>query len=155
IVDAAGDEVADGEVGELVMRGPTLFSGYFRDPDATSQAFRSGWYHSGDMFVRNADGSLTYSGRAKYLIKSGGENIYPAEIERVILAITGVEDVVSSPGATRCGARCRWPSSPARILAWTWTPCATGARSAWRATSNPRPSTSSRQTSCHATTPAR
>ncbi len=91
LVDAEDREVPDGAPGELAMRGPTLFSGYWRvDQDAD---FRGGWFHMGDVFVRNADGSLDFVDRVKYLIKSGGENVYPAEIERVILEDPRVADV--------------------------------------------------------------
>ena len=83
-------DVADGEPGELAMRGPTLFSGYWRTP---ADDFRGGWFHMGDVFMRNSDGSLDFVDRVKYLIKSGGENIYPAEIERVILTEPRVADV--------------------------------------------------------------
>jgi fatty-acyl-CoA synthase len=86
LVDADDREVPDGTPGELCMRGPTLFSGYFRAPEATRHDFRGGWFHMGDVFVRNADRTLDFVDRVKYLIKSGGENIYPAEIERVLLA---------------------------------------------------------------------
>lgn len=85
LIDEAGQIVADGAPGELVMRGPTLFSGYWNAPEATEEAFAGGWYHTGDVFVRRTDGKLDYVDRRKYLIKSGGENIYPAEIERVVL----------------------------------------------------------------------
>ncbi|HEY3495978.1 MAG TPA: AMP-binding protein [Polyangiaceae bacterium] len=78
-------EVPDGAPGELCMRGPTLFSGYFRAPEVNAHEFRGGWYHMGDVFVRNADRTLDFVDRVKYLIKSGGENVYPAEIERVLL----------------------------------------------------------------------
>jgi fatty-acyl-CoA synthase len=86
LVDADEREVPDGSPGELCMRGPTLFSGYFRAPEATRHDFRDGWFHMGDVFVRNPDRTLDFVDRVKYLIKSGGENIYPAEIERVLLA---------------------------------------------------------------------
>ena len=82
LVDEDGRDVPDGSPGELWMRGPTLFSGYWAAPDA----FRDGWFPMGDVFVRNPDGTLDFVDRRKYLIKSGGENIYPAEIERVLLA---------------------------------------------------------------------
>lgn len=85
LVDEHDREVSDGTPGELCMRGPTLFSGYWRNPEANTEAFRGGWYHMGDVFVRNPDGTLDFVDRRKYLIKSGGENIYPAEIERVLL----------------------------------------------------------------------
>ena len=84
----------DGDVGELAMRGPTLFSGYWRDDAATAEDFRGGWFHMGDMFCRRPDGCYDYVDRRKYLIKSGGENIYPAEIERVLLGDARVADAV-------------------------------------------------------------
>lgn len=94
VVDEAGGELPFGEPGELVVRGPILFSGYWADDAATAEAFRGGWYHTGDMFSRNEDGTLNYLGRRKYLIKSGGENIYPAEIERIILMDGSLADAI-------------------------------------------------------------
>ena len=94
LVDADDNDVPDGAVGELAMRGPTLFGGYWRDDAATRADFRGGWFHLGDLFRRRADGRYDYVDRRKYLIKSGGENIYPAEIERVLLADTRVIDAV-------------------------------------------------------------
>jgi fatty-acyl-CoA synthase len=84
LVDPDDRDVPPGTPGELVIRGPTLFSGYFRADEANREAFRGGWFHLGDVFVRNPDGTLDFVDRVKYLIKSGGENIYPAEIERVL-----------------------------------------------------------------------
>jgi len=92
LVDADDCTVPDGNPGELCMRGPTLFSGYWRDEAATAHDFRGGWFHMGDVFVRNPDGTLDFVDRVKYLIKSGGENIYPAEIERILLADPRVAD---------------------------------------------------------------
>jgi fatty-acyl-CoA synthase len=94
LVDADDNDVPEGEVGELAMRGPTLFSGYWRDDAATAEDFRGGWFHMGDMFRRRPDGLYDYVDRRKYLIKSGGENIYPAEIERVLLGDPRVADAV-------------------------------------------------------------
>ena len=94
LVDAEDREVPVGAPGELAIRGPTLFSGYWNAPEANARDFRGGWFHMGDMFVRNADGSLDFVDRLKYMIKSGGENIYPAEIERVLLADPSVADAV-------------------------------------------------------------
>jgi fatty-acyl-CoA synthase len=74
------------------MRGPTLFSGYWRAPETNAEDFRGGWFHMGDVFVRNPDGTLDFIDRVKYLIKSGGESIYPAEIERVLLQDARVAD---------------------------------------------------------------
>jgi acyl-CoA synthetase (AMP-forming)/AMP-acid ligase II len=86
LVDPADNEVAEGEPGELAIRGPTLFSGYWEADETNARDFRGGWFHMGDVFRRNADGTLDFVDRAKYLIKSGGENVYPAEIERVLLS---------------------------------------------------------------------
>jgi fatty-acyl-CoA synthase len=85
LVDPEDNDVPDGAPGELAMRGPTLFSGYWQADEANRHDFRGGWFHMGDVFVRNPDRSLDFVDRVKYLIKSGGENVYPAEIERVML----------------------------------------------------------------------
>jgi len=81
-----GVEVADGEPGEMAVRGPTLFSGYWANEATNIKDFADGWFRMGDLFRRNPDGTISFVDRAKYMIKSGGENIYPAEIERVLLA---------------------------------------------------------------------
>jgi acyl-CoA synthetase (AMP-forming)/AMP-acid ligase II len=94
LVDPADSDVADGDPGELALRGPTLFSGYWRADETNARDFRGGWFHMGDMFRRNPDGTLDFVDRVKYMIKSGGENIYPAEIERVLLADARVADAV-------------------------------------------------------------
>ena len=93
LVDADDQEVPDGEPGELCIRGWTLFSGYWRAPEVNAHEFRGGWFHMGDVFVRNPDGTFDFVDRVKYMIKSGGENIYPAEIERVIMQEPGVAEV--------------------------------------------------------------
>ena len=112
LVDPDGEEVEDGAPGELAMRGPTLFSGYWRNEATNLSDFRDGWFHMGDVFRRNPDGSLDFVDRVKYLIKSGGENIYPAEIERVILADPRVIDaaVVRRPDA-------KWGEVPIAFVA--------------------------------------
>jgi fatty-acyl-CoA synthase len=92
LVDGDGNEVRDGEPGELTIRGPSLFSGYWNNEAANAEAFRGGWFHMGDVFRRNPDGTLDFVDRLKYMIKSGGENIYPAEIEQHILAHPGISD---------------------------------------------------------------
>ncbi|MBN8963543.1 MAG: AMP-binding protein [Rhizobiales bacterium] len=86
LVDPDDNEVAIGEPGELAIRGPTLFSGYWQADETNARDFRGGWFHMGDVFRRNADGTLDFVDRAKYMIKSGGENVYPAEIERVLMS---------------------------------------------------------------------
>ena len=94
LVDENDNEVPDGEPGECAIRGPTLFSGYWRAPEVNAKDFRNGWFHMGDVFSRRPDGRLVFMDRAKYMIKSGGENIYPAEIERVLLADARIDDAV-------------------------------------------------------------
>lgn len=112
LVDDQDRDVADGQPGELVTRSATLFSGYWNASEANEEAFRGGWYHTGDVFVRNADGTLDYIDRKRYLIKSGGENIYPAEIERVLLADTRVAEAVVVRRRDR-----KWGEVPVLILA--------------------------------------
>lgn len=94
LLDEDDCDVEDGEAGECCYRGPTLFSGYWRAPEANAHDLRGGWYHLGDVLRRNPDGTLDFVDRRKYLIKSGGENIYPAEIERVLISLPDVADVV-------------------------------------------------------------
>lgn len=94
LVDADDNDVLDGTPGELVVRGPTVFSGYWNAPEVTEQDFRGGWFHTGDSLRRRTDGSLDFVDRVKYMIKSGGENIYPAEIEQHLLADDRIADAV-------------------------------------------------------------
>jgi acyl-CoA synthetase (AMP-forming)/AMP-acid ligase II len=94
LVDINDNDVQDGEPGELAFRGPSLFSGYWKAPQANAKDFRGGWFHMGDVFVRNADGTLDFVDRRKYLIKSGGENIYPAEIENALRASPRIAEAV-------------------------------------------------------------
>ncbi len=92
LLDPDGTDVPDGEPGEVAIRGPTVFSGYWGAPETNARDFRDGWFRMGDLFRRNPDGSYDFVDRAKYMIKSGGENIYPAEIERVLLADPRIRD---------------------------------------------------------------
>ncbi len=94
LFDADDQESPVGEVGELAVCGPTLFSGYWGAEAATQEVLRDGWFRTGDMFRRRDDGRFDYVDRRKYLIKSGGENIYPAEIERVVLQHPGIAEAV-------------------------------------------------------------
>lgn len=112
LVDPDDRDVEDGAPGELCIRGPTLFSGYYRAERANAEDFRGGWFHMGDVFVRNPDGSLDFVDRVKYLIKSGGENIYPAEIERVLLAD---ERVIDAAVVRRSDAK--WGEVPVAFVA--------------------------------------
>ncbi|GIX30293.1 MAG: fatty-acyl-CoA synthase [Porticoccaceae bacterium] len=86
LVDPEGNEVPVGEPGEAAVAGPTLFSGYWQADEVNRRDFRGGRFHMGDVLRRNPDGTLDYVDRVKYLIKSGGENIYPAEVEAVLAA---------------------------------------------------------------------
>ena len=92
IVDDEMRELPPGVPGECVVRGPTVMSGYLEDPEASVAAFRGGWLHTGDVLVRHDDGTLTYVDRLKYLIKTGGENVYPAEIEQVLTSHPAVRE---------------------------------------------------------------
>lgn len=92
LVDSDGNDVADGEPGEAAVRGPTVFSGYWNAEATNERDFKNGWFRMGDLLRRNPDGSYDFVDRAKYMIKSGGENIYPAEIERVLLSDPRVSD---------------------------------------------------------------
>ncbi len=87
--------VPQGEVGEIAVKGPMVFQGYWNLPEDTAATFRSGWHHTGDLGRLDAEGYLWYSGRKpeKELIKPGGENVYPAEVEKVILQHPAVEKI--------------------------------------------------------------
>jgi acyl-CoA synthetase (AMP-forming)/AMP-acid ligase II len=84
IWDEHGTPVPPGERGEVVLRGPKVFKGYWRDPDATLEAFAGGWFHTGDIGVQDDDGYLYIVDRLKDMIVSGGENIASSEVERVL-----------------------------------------------------------------------
>jgi acyl-CoA synthetase (AMP-forming)/AMP-acid ligase II len=92
LVDASDQDVAPGQPGELAIRGATLFSGYWQAEETNARDFRGGWFHMGDVFRRHEDGTLDFVDRAKYMIKSGGENVYPAEIERVLMSDTRITE---------------------------------------------------------------
>ena len=88
------DVPADGEtMGEVVMRGNNVMAGYFGDPEATAEAFRGGWFHSGDLAVMHADGYIELRDRSKDVIISGGENISSIEVENVIYMHPAVHEV--------------------------------------------------------------
>ena len=100
IVDADGKDVPDGAPGELLIRQPSITKGYWRQPETTAAAIQNGWYRSGDIARRDAEGLYYIVDRAKDMIVSGGENIYSAEIENVLsthpvvaaVAVIGVPD---------------------------------------------------------------
>jgi long-chain acyl-CoA synthetase len=84
VVDEEDQEVADGSLGEIVLRGENILKGYYKNPDATATAFRNGWFHTGDIGYRDADGFYYIVDRKSDMIIRGGENIYPREIDEVL-----------------------------------------------------------------------
>ncbi|MCE3269613.1 MAG: AMP-dependent synthetase [Ramlibacter sp.] len=93
VADTEGRTLPLGEVGEVLVRGDTVMAGYWRDPEATAAAVREGWLFTGDMGSMDADGFLTLKDRSKDLVISGGSNIYPREVEEVLLLAPGVAEV--------------------------------------------------------------
>ncbi|GAA5036442.1 long-chain fatty acid--CoA ligase [Microbacterium fluvii] len=93
IVDADGTPLATGEAGEIEIAGPNVMAEYWLRPDATRDAHRGEWFRSGDIGSIDADGYLTITDRLKDLIISGGENIYPAEVEQIIMELPEIESV--------------------------------------------------------------
>jgi fatty-acyl-CoA synthase len=128
LVDDAGNAVPVGGVGELVLKGPSMCSGYFEDDAATKEAISAdGWFHTGDLAAIDADGGLRFTARATEMIKTGGINVAPSEVEEFLalhpavrqVAVVGVPDerageavvafVVLQPGAD---------AEPAELRAW-------------------------------------
>ena len=112
IVDPTMNDVKPGEVGEIVYRGPNLMKGYWRNPEGTAEAFRGGWFHSGDLVRQDEDGFLYVVDRAKDMIISGGENIYCAEVENVLYAHPAI-----SEAAVIGRAHERWGEVPVAVVA--------------------------------------
>jgi len=100
VLDPSGAEVLPGEVGEMVMRGPSVMPGYFQNPAASAAALRDGWLHSGDLAARDEDGYFYFRDRLKDMIKSGGENVYSAEVEQVLYAHPDVQEAAVMGVAT-------------------------------------------------------
>jgi len=92
IVDPEMNDVAAGERGEIVVQGPNVMAGYWRQPSATEASLTDGWFHTGDVAVVDDDGAVTIVDRIKDMIISGGENIYPAEVESVLHGHPAVAD---------------------------------------------------------------
>jgi fatty-acyl-CoA synthase len=93
VADDQGRDLPDGLAGELLVRGPGVARGYWRRPDATEETFVDGWFKTGDIGMRDADGFFYVLDRSKDMYISGGENVYPAEVESALLRIEGVADV--------------------------------------------------------------
>jgi len=93
VADGGDRPLAAGETGEILCRGDVVMPGYWRNPDATAETMRNGWLHTGDVGAFDADGYLTLKDRSKDLIISGGSNIYPREVEEVLLTHEQVREV--------------------------------------------------------------
>jgi acyl-CoA synthetase (AMP-forming)/AMP-acid ligase II len=111
VVRPDGTECDDNESGEIVIRGGHIMTGYWNRPDATAEAIRDGWFHSGDMGIRDEEGFIFIQDRLKDMIISGGENVYPAEIENLLLGCPGVADVavIGVPSE-------KWGESPIAVV---------------------------------------
>jgi long-chain acyl-CoA synthetase len=96
VVDSDGKDVPDGKIGEIAVRSPAIFAGYWNDPVATSEVLRDGWLHSGDLARRDADGYLWFEGRKKEIIVRDGLNISPQEVEEAIYDHPAVLELQSS-----------------------------------------------------------
>ncbi|QLY30980.1 long-chain-fatty-acid--CoA ligase [Nocardia huaxiensis] len=112
VVDDEMNDVAPGEIGEIVYRGPTLMSGYWNKPEATAEAFAGGWFHSGDLVKQDADGFVWVVDRKKDMIISGGENIYCAEVENVLFSHPKIHEA-----AVIGRAHEKWGEVPVAVVA--------------------------------------
>ncbi len=112
IVDPSGADVAPGQVGEVVLQGPNLFLEYWGRPDETAEAFEGGWFRTGDLATWTPEGLTSIAGRKKQMLKSGGENIYPAEVEQALLEHPDVAEacVIGRPDP-------RWNEVPFAVVA--------------------------------------
>jgi O-succinylbenzoate-CoA ligase len=111
IVDGAGADVRPGETGEVLVRGAHVMKGYWNRPEATAETIRDGWLHTGDLATIDAEGFVYIQDRKKDMIISGGENVYPAEIENAILAHPKVREV-----AVIGQASAKWGESPLAVV---------------------------------------
>ncbi len=112
VVDENMNDVAPGEIGEIVYRGPTMMQGYWNKPDATAEAFAGGWFHSGDLVRLDDEGFVYVVDRKKDMIISGGENIYCAEVENALFEHPMIREaaVIGRPDD-------RWGEVPVAIVA--------------------------------------
>jgi len=111
IVDSSGRELPRGEPGEIHVQGPHNMKEYWNRPDATAETVVDGWLHTGDIAVMDEDGFVTIQDRMKDMIISGGENVYPAEVENVLLSHPGIADaaVIGQHSA-------KWGESPLAVI---------------------------------------
>ncbi|MEM8492464.1 MAG: long-chain-fatty-acid--CoA ligase [Pseudomonadota bacterium] len=111
VVDESGKDQPPNEPGEVIIRGRHVMKEYWNRPDATAETLRDGWLYTGDIATADADGFVTICDRKKDMIISGGENVYPAEVEAVLLQMDGVADaaVIGEPSE-------RWGESPLAVI---------------------------------------
>ncbi len=93
IVDPLGEDVPTGEVGEVIVSGPSVSPGYWNRPEATEEAFRDGWFHTGDLGTVDEEGIFRIVDRKKNMVITGGENVYPIEIEQVLYRHPAIAEV--------------------------------------------------------------
>ena len=111
VVDEQGEDCGPDEPGEVIISGPHVMIGYWNRPDATAEAIVDGWLRTGDVAIMDGDGFIYIQDRIKDMIISGGENVYPAEIENVLMAMEGVADaaVIGIPSE-------KWGESPLAVI---------------------------------------
>ena len=111
VVDEQGNDCAPNEPGEVIISGPHVMVGYWNRPDATAETIVDGWLRTGDVAIQDHDGFIYIQDRIKDMIISGGENVYPAEIENVLMAMEGVADaaVIGIPSE-------KWGESPLAVV---------------------------------------
>lgn len=97
VVDEQGNDAERGEIGELVVRGPGIFKGYYKKPEANATSFFGDWFRTGDLFLQDNNGYFTIVGRLKDMIRRSGENIAAREVEAALVTIEGVEDAAAVP----------------------------------------------------------
>jgi len=141
VADAEDRALPTGETGEILCRGDVVMAGYWQNAEASAASLKGGWLHTGDVGAFDADGYLTLKDRSKDLIISGGSNIYPREVEEVLLKHSGVREVsvIGRPDAN--GVRWWWPM-------WSATP---NPPSSTRYVLRKSPASSVRRTMCSST----
>jgi long-chain acyl-CoA synthetase len=92
VVDERGRELPDGELGEILIKGPNVMKGYFRNPQATAQTVRDGWLHSGDIGYRDTDGYYYIADRVKDMINVSGFKVFPREVEEILFRHPAVKE---------------------------------------------------------------
>ena len=93
IIDENGNEVPDGDIGELAVKGPGVMDCYYKNPEATAEILKDGWLYTGDMAKKDEDGFIYLVDRKKDVVISGGENIYPVQIEDALRKHEKIKDV--------------------------------------------------------------